>query len=68
MMLFLKAKTTNDKTEFFNLDKILTLVPEGQLTKILMGANLYWRVYTDSIEILDLGYNEIKETLVEATK
>lgn len=53
-MKFLKAKTTEGKTEFFNISAILTIQPNGSTTKILMGAGMAWRVYTDSIEIVDI--------------
>ena len=62
-MLFIKAKTTDDTTELFALDKILNITPRGETTKILMGAGLFWRVYSDSIEILDLSYNDLQELL-----
>lgn len=53
-MNFLKATTTDYKTELFNLDHILNIVPkENGTTKILMGAGLAWHVYTDSIEPIE---------------
>lgn len=59
-MRVLKAKTSNGKTEYFNLDKILTVVPGEEYTKILMGAGLYWNVEAKSIEIEDLSYKELE--------
>lgn len=49
-MLFLKAETTEGKAEFFNAANILTIKPEGATTKILMGAGLFWKVKTDSMQ------------------
>lgn len=50
-MNYLKATTTDGVTEYFNADKILTLQPSenGERVKILMGAGLYWWVWSDSI-------------------
>lgn len=50
-MNYLKATTTDGITEYFNADKILTLQPseDGERVKILMGAGLYWWVWSDSI-------------------
>lgn len=54
MKPFLQATTTEGKIELFNLDQILSIQPKSNgTTKILMGAGLYWNVYTDSIEIVD---------------
>lgn len=53
-MKFLKAITTDGKTEFFNLETLLTVQPNGSTTKILMGAGLYWTVRTDSMQIVTL--------------
>ena len=56
-MLFLKAETTEGKTEYFNTQNILSMQPQGQCNeylKILMGAGLYWTVYKDTVEIVDL--------------
>lgn len=54
-MTFLRALTTDDATEYFNMEKILNITPHGNgTTKILMGAGLHWRVYTDSIEFVDI--------------
>lgn len=66
-MLFLKAKSTSDQTELFPLDKIINFVPGSETTKILLGANMFWRVYTDSIEVLDLAPNQL-ETLLKGGK
>lgn len=70
-MKFLKARVCESdswldgKTEFFNLDKVLTIRPNGngETVKILMGAGLYWDVYTDSLEVLDLGNRDLVATL-----
>ena len=59
-MLILKAKTSNGKNEYFNLDKILTITPGEEYTKILLGAGLYWMVESKSIEIEDLSYKELE--------
>lgn len=48
-MMFLKAETLEGKTEYFNADKILTIMPEGNTTKILMGAGMFWKVKSDSL-------------------
>ena len=53
--LFLKTITTDGKTEYFNIRNILNVEPNGENTKILMGAGLYWKVKTDSIEIVTVG-------------
>lgn len=49
-MMFLKAETLDGSTEYFNADKILTIQPAGNTTKILMGAGLFWKVKTDSMQ------------------
>ena len=52
--VFLRCTTTDGKIELFNLDQILNITPRANgTTKILMGAGLYWNVYTDSVEIVD---------------
>ena len=50
-MNLLKAITTDGQTEYFNLDRILSLQPseDGERVKILIGAGLYWWVWADSI-------------------
>lgn len=54
MSIFLKATTTEGKTELFNLDRVLSIMPnENGTTKILMGAGLAWRVHTDSIQTVE---------------
>lgn len=55
-MLFIKAVTTNyDTVNFFNLDKILNIIHHNDGTsKILMGAGLYWEVYTNTIEEVNI--------------
>ena len=61
-MVFLKATTTDGETEYFNLEKILSIKPneDAQRVKLLMGAGLYWWVWADSITIMDLSHNELK--------
>lgn len=60
-MKFLKATTTDGNTEYFNLDKILTIrpLPCGERVKILMGAGLFWTVERDSMHVWDMSDNEI---------
>lgn len=74
-MKFLKAtiSSTTDlyegKTDFFNLDRILEIQPHKSGTsKILMGAGLYWDVYTDTMEIVELGTTEALSIIKEANK
>lgn len=60
-MKFLKATTTDGKTEYFNLNKILTITPlNGDTVKILMGAGLYWTVERDSLQVWDMSNAEIE--------
>lgn len=54
-MKFLKATTTKNEVEYFNLDRVLTIKPNGKTTKILFGANMYWNVYTDTMKIVDIS-------------
>lgn len=62
MTIFLKATTTEGKTELFNLDRVLNITPNKNGTvKILMGAGLYWTVYADSIEYIDCINDLLKE-------
>lgn len=59
MMNFLKATTTEGKTELFNIHNILTIQPnENGITKILMGAGLYFWVHSASIVWVN-SYNEL---------
>lgn len=51
-MMFLKAITLDGKTEYFNAEKILSIKPDGDAVKILMGAGLYWNVKRDSMEFI----------------
>lgn len=75
-MKFLKATicSTNDmyegKTEFFNLDRVLNIAPHAKsgTSKILMGAGLYWDVYTDTMEIVELGAPQSLNIIKEANK
>ena len=58
-MNYLKAITTDGRTELFNLEKVMLITPrDNGTTKILMGAGLYWEVLTDSIERIDC-YNDL---------
>jgi hypothetical protein len=60
-MKFLKATTTDGKTEYFNLNQILTITPlNGDTVKILMGAGLFWHVDRDSIKVWDMSDREIE--------
>ena len=54
-MKFLKATTTDGKTEYFNINNLLTITEEGENLKILMGAGLYWRVIRESVEMIDFS-------------
>lgn len=61
MKTFIKVKTTDGRTEIFNADLVLNITPyKGGTAKILMGAGLYWDVYTDSIELIDCTNDLIK--------
>jgi hypothetical protein len=54
MNYFLKAVTEDNKTELFNLDKVMSIsTRENGMVKILMGAGMYRDVYPDSIEYID---------------
>lgn len=55
-MKFLKATTTDGDTEYFNLEKIISIrpLPDGERVKILMGAGLYWTIIKDTIKIVNL--------------
>ena len=56
-MKFLQATDIDGTTEFFNLDKILTIrpLPCGERVKILLGAGFFWTVKRDSIKIVTLA-------------
>lgn len=56
-MLFLKATTKEGNLEYFNVQNILSMQPQGennQYLKILMGAGLYWVLLTETIELVKL--------------
>jgi hypothetical protein len=54
-MLYLKAQTTDGKTEYLNAQHILNITKhENGNFKILMGAALYWVVRADTIEFVEL--------------
>lgn len=63
MNIFITATTTEGKTELFNVNKVLSFVPDYDkgTVKILMGAGLYWTVYADSIEHIDCINDLLKE-------
>lgn len=46
--------------EFFNLSQVLNIQPSAKYNeaKILMGAGLYWQVYLDSMEIVEINSTE----------
>lgn len=46
--------------EFFNLSQVLNIQPykNGNEAKILLGAGLYWQVYLDSMEIVEINSTE----------
>lgn len=48
--MFLKAITLEGKTEYFNVEKIISIKPDGSTVKILMGAGMFWNVKRDSLE------------------
>lgn len=48
--MFLKAITLEGKTEYFNVEKIISIKPDGSAVKILAGAGLFWNVKRDSLE------------------
>lgn len=54
-MKFLKAITTEGKTEYFNVNQILAITPRksGDVT-ILMGAGLYWHIKPETMIFVDL--------------
>lgn len=54
-MKFLKAITTNGTTEYFNVDKILSLTPRksGDVT-VLMGAGLFWHIKPETMVFVEL--------------
>lgn len=60
-MIILKATDTDGTTQFFNLDKILSMTPsqDGQRVKILMGAGLYWWVAAESMEVINQPLKEL---------
>jgi hypothetical protein len=62
-MKFLKAITTEGKTEYFNVNQILAITPRksGDVT-ILMGAGLYWHVKPETMAFVELEnlVNEVK--------
>ena len=65
-MKFLKATATDDnQEEFFNLDQILTIRPLGEKTKILLGAGLYWTVWSDSLAVVEITDTETLLTVLE---
>lgn len=53
-MKFIKAVTLEGKTEYFNVDHVLNIAPNGNSIKILMGAGLYWNVKPDSMQLVGI--------------
>ena len=55
-MRLLRAITTEGDTEYFNIDRILSLrlSKNGEQYTILMGAGLHWRVFADSMKIVKI--------------
>ena len=65
-MKFLKATATDDnQTEYFNIERILTIRPLGEKTKILLGAGLYWTVWSDSLAVVEITDTEALLTVLE---
>lgn len=61
-MKFLKATSIDGDTEYFNLEKIISIrpLPDGERVKILMGAGLFWTVERDSMKVWDMSDREIE--------
>lgn len=54
-MLFIKALTTDKEIEYINLDKVLNIKHyDNGTTKLLLAPGLAWRVYTDSIQKVNI--------------
>lgn len=54
-MLFIKAVTIDNKIEFLNIEKATSIRHlNNGTTKILMSAGLYWEVFTDTIEEVNI--------------
>ena len=55
-MRLLRAITTDGDTEYFNIDRILSirLSKNGEQYTILMGAGLHWRVWADSLRLTSI--------------
>lgn len=62
-MRFIKVTTTNGQTEYLSLEKVLAITPHGETTKILFGAGMYWNVYSNSVQVLDMSNNELEEIM-----
>lgn len=60
-MKFLKITTIEGKTEYLNLDRVLSIQPNGDRVKILMGAGLFWWADRDSMQVWDMSNKEIEE-------
>ena len=62
-MIYITATTTEGKTELFNVNKVLSFVPNYDKgpVKILMGAGLYWTVYAESIQTVECINDLLKE-------
>lgn len=54
-MLYLKATTKDGQVEYFNAEHILSIKPmQNGYYKILMGAGMYWFIFPDSAEMVEL--------------
>lgn len=69
-MKLLKAHTTDGTTEFFNLDKILTITPnyDNSKVKILIGAGPFWWCWRDSLQIIAVSDNDFPDVLREVSE
>lgn len=54
-MRFLRVLTTDNETEYFNMDKILNITPYNDKVKILLGAGLFWWAWRDSLSVVDMA-------------
>lgn len=68
-MNLLKVTTIEGTREFLNIDRILALQEsaDGTKVKILMGAGLYWWVWTDSLRTTNIYefLSDLDETMGE---
>ena len=61
-MRFIKATTTDNQTELFNLDLILKMQPGPGYTNILLAPGVWRDVYTDTIKLIEC-YNDLIKAL-----